>query len=99
MHWGVGQTATRAFKRKGNKNSVLFSTNRCRGGRGKEKRRKETQRREAVGAGMGWRGVGWGCVGDRASQPRKAIANSDYTHPSCRELWRATETTRHLNRI
>lgn len=36
--WGcVGQTTTWAFERKGNKNSVLFSTNRCRGVKGKEK--------------------------------------------------------------
>lgn len=34
---GVGETATWAFERKGNKNSVLFSTNRCRGEKGKEK--------------------------------------------------------------
>lgn len=33
----MGQTATWAFERKGNKNSVLFSTNRCRGEKGKEK--------------------------------------------------------------
>lgn len=33
----MGQRATWAFERKGNKNSVLFSTNRCRGEKGKEK--------------------------------------------------------------
>lgn len=47
MHWGVGQTATRAFKRKGNKNSVLFSTNRCRGGR--ERRRERGTGEEGRG--------------------------------------------------